>query len=106
MNNIPEALREFAMAERKRQGSMLHPVFEADLAIEAASEIDRLRKALFIAASQHHGGHSATGGAIADALGIPFPVTMPNLEKRAKEFGFNSKDLWPWLAPMRAGKTS
>lgn len=77
---------------------------ELDAHGECRHEIKSLQKALFIAASQHQGGHSATGGAIAGALGIPFPVTMPNLEKRAKQLGFDPKELWPWLAPMRALK--
>lgn len=71
----------------------------------AEHEADTYR-ALFIEASHRQGGHSARGGEIADKLGVPFPLTMPNLEKRAKEMGFNPAELWPWLAPIRAGKTS
>lgn len=69
-------------------------------------EIVRLRKVLLMVASGHQGGHSASGGAIADLFGIPFPLTMPDLEIAAKKHGFDPNDLWPWLAPMRAGKTS
>jgi hypothetical protein len=64
------------------------------------------RKALYLEASHRQGGHSKRGGEIADELGIPFPLTMPNLEKSAKRDGFDPNELWPWLAPMRAGRTS
>lgn len=64
------------------------------------------RRALFLEAPQRQGGHSSRGGEIADELGIPFPITMANLEKRARAEGADPNELWPWLAPMRAGKTS
>lgn len=35
--------------------------------------------ALVMAAPHHQGGHSAVGKAIADALGIPFPITYSNI---------------------------
>ena len=73
---------------------------------ERTEDRDRLRKVLLMVASGHQGGHSASGGAIADLFGIPFPLTMPNLEIAAKKHGFDPNELWPWLAPMRAGKTS
>lgn len=62
------------------------------------------RIVLFKAASQFQGGHSAVGGEIADVLGIPFPISMRNLEKKAKSEGLDPNDLWPWLAPMRRQK--
>jgi hypothetical protein len=64
------------------------------------------RRALYLEASHKQGGHSKRGGEIADELGIPFPLNMTNLEKAAKRDGFDPNELWPWLAPMRAGKTS
>ena len=59
------------------------------------------REALFMAASSHQGGHSNVGVAIADALGVPFPITVPALEAKAKAEGFDTKALWPWLYEMR-----
>ncbi len=78
---------------------------EQDLA-EMMAERDRLRRLVIMMAPSFQGGHSRTGGEVADALNIPFPVTMPSLEKRAVAEGLDPNELWPWLAPMRAGKTS
>lgn len=64
------------------------------------------REALFMAAPSHQGGHSAVGGAIADALGVPFPITVPALEAKAKSEGFSTQALWPWLDEMRRTKKS
>ena len=38
--------------------------------------------ALVMAAPHHQGGHSEVGLAIADALGIPFPITYSNIPAR------------------------
>lgn len=73
---------------------------------ERTEERDLLRKTLLMVASGHQGGHSASGGAIADLFDIPFPLTMPSLEAKAVELKLDPNELWPWLAPMRAGKTS
>lgn len=62
------------------------------------------RRALYLEASHKQGGHSQRGGEIADELGIPFPLTMPNLERAARRDGFDPNELWPWLAPMRGRK--
>jgi len=54
-------------------------------------------RALLIAAPSHQGGHSGTGDAIAEALEVPFPLTMPSLRAAAIDSGFEPYDLWPWL---------
>lgn len=62
------------------------------------------RRALFLEAPGRQGGHSKRGGEIADELGIPFPITMPALEHRARAEGADPNELWPWLASMRTKK--
>lgn len=74
--------RRFALAERAEKAS------------------DKYLRALLICAPGHQGGHSYTGGEIADALGIPFPVTMPDLRRFATDHGFMPYDLWPWLKKL------
>ena len=64
-----------------------------------AKETQYLR-ALLIAAPSHQGGHSASGAAIAEALEVPFPLTMPSLRAAAIDSGFLPYDLWPWLERM------
>lgn len=59
------------------------------------------REALFRAAPSHQGGHSDTGAAIAECLGLEFPLKFPNLEIKAKAEGFDPADLWPWLMKIR-----
>lgn len=60
------------------------------------------RIALFMCAASCQGGHSDAGHAAAEALGVPFPITMPSLEHKALAEGLNPAELWPWLAKMRA----
>lgn len=64
-----------------------------------AKEVQYLR-ALLIAAPSHQGGHSVSGAAIAEALRVPFPLTMPSLRAAAIDSGFLPYDLWPWLERM------
>lgn len=52
-------------------------------------------------APSFQGGHCKTGNEVAEYLGIPFPLTTANLEKKAKAFGFDPYDLWPWLKQIR-----
>lgn len=52
-------------------------------------------------APSFQGGHSKTGAEVADYLGIPFPLTVTNLEKKAKEHGLDPYDIWPWLKQTR-----
>lgn len=52
-------------------------------------------------APSYQGGHSKIGGEVADYLGIPFPLTTTNLEKKAKEHGLDPHDIWPWLKQVR-----
>jgi hypothetical protein len=59
-----------------------------------------------ICAPQHQGGHSRTGRAIADALEVPFPLTMPNLRDVAINHGFMPYDLWPWLQHQEEARRS
>lgn len=63
---------------------------------EAKAEVERLVRALLIAAPHHQGRHSQSGNAIAYALGISFPITMDDLEERACEAGLKPSELWPW----------
>lgn len=71
------------------------------LATETVAEIMTLREALFRCAPSHQGGHSDSGGAIADALGLTFPIKVPELEAKAKDEGMDTARLWPWLYEMR-----
>jgi len=59
-----------------------------------------IERALLIAAPGHQGGHSASGDAIAEALGIPFPLTMTSLRAAAIDMGYMPYDLWPWFERM------
>lgn len=59
------------------------------------------RVALFMCAASCQGGHSSAGSAAADALGIPFPITMDALEAQATLEGLDPRVLWPWLFRMR-----
>lgn len=74
------------------------------LAAETVSEIMSYREALFRCAPSHQGGHSTDGGAIADALGVAFPLNVPELEAAAKDEGMHTAVLWPWLYKMRAAE--
>lgn len=47
-------------------------------------------------APSFQGGHSKTGAEVSDYLAIPFPLTMTNLEKKARTSGFDPDDIWPW----------
>lgn len=69
--------------------------------MEATANIRKYREALFRAAPSHQGGHSATGDAIAEALGVSFPLNVYELEKAAKAEGYDPNVLWPWLAEQR-----
>lgn len=60
------------------------------------SKPTELRLILAMAPS-FQGGHSKTGGEVADYLGIPFPLSMTNLKRKARECGLKPYDLWPWL---------
>lgn len=64
-------------------------------------ETTELRLILAMAPS-FQGGHSKTGAEVAEYLGIPFPLTVTDLKKKAKANGFDPYDLWPWLKPLRA----
>lgn len=72
------------------------------VAMEAVAEIMTYREALFRVAPSYQGGHSVDGGAICDALGLTFPIRVPELEAKAKDEKMNPDVLWPWLAKMRA----
>lgn len=71
------------------------------LAIETVAEIVSYREALFRAAPSHQGAHSSNGAAIADALGLTFPIRMEELEAKARDEKMDPNVLWPWLYPMR-----
>jgi hypothetical protein len=69
--------------------------------LDAMVTLRKSREALFRAAPSHQGGHSETGRAIAEALGVGFPLNVYDLEKAAKSEGYDSNDLWPWLEAQR-----
>jgi hypothetical protein len=56
----------------------------------------KVLRAAFVIAAHHQGGHSSNGRLLAEALGVPFPLTMPDLAARAEAIGFDPKALWPW----------
>lgn len=58
--------------------------------------IKGLRRALFMCAAKCQGGHSDAGSAAAKMLGVPFPIQMENLRRKAVMEGFDPADLWPW----------
>lgn len=63
-------------------------------------DINPDRNALFMCASHCQGGHSEAGAAAAAALGVPFPITMPNMLAKATAEGLDPDHLWPWLREM------
>ena len=65
-----------------------------------------MTKEMFIRAASCQGGHSEEGAQIAEALGVPFPLTMENLEVRARQLGHDTLALWPWLYEMRAARNA
>ena len=67
---------------------------------DTTSHKAELRLILAMAPS-FQGGHSKTGSDVADYLGIPFPLTTSNLEKKAQAEGFDPYDIWPWLKQIR-----
>jgi hypothetical protein len=48
-------------------------------------------------APSFQGGHSKMGGEVADYLGIPFPLSVTHLRRKALACGLKPYDLWPWL---------
>lgn len=78
---------------------------EHDLA-ELIAERDRLKRLVLMMAPSFQGGNGVVGAEVAQELRVAHPIHMRSLEKRAKEAGLDPDELWPWLAPMRAGKTS
>lgn len=72
------------------------------LAMETVVEIIIYREALYRAAPSHQGGHSATGDAIANALGCTFPLQVRELEAKAKGESMETEVMWPWLYKQRA----
>lgn len=68
-----------------------------DLLTTAVLGAEKTRMALLIAAPHHQGGHSRTGAAIADALGVPFPIAVSDLLAVARAEEFDPTLLWPWL---------
>lgn len=58
------------------------------------------RKALYMCAAYCQGGHSMAGDAASQALGVPFPIDMASLVRKARNEGENPAALWPWLIKM------
>lgn len=82
------------------------PVTEQQTTPErSALEREAVRLVLVMAPS-FQGGHSKTGGEVADMLGIPFPLTLPNLAKKARALGFDPDNLWPWWKKMREDRAA
>lgn len=69
-----------------------------------SAENEQLRVALFMCASHCQGGHSDAGAVAAQALGVPFPISMPELVKRAQAEGLDPDGLWPWLKKMQQSR--
>jgi hypothetical protein len=90
----PTLERHRAIASNNARGNVR-------LAHETVAEIMKYREALFRVAPSFQGGHSADGGAIADALGVTFPINVAELEAKAKDEGMHTAVLWPWLYKMR-----
>ncbi|NIJ18451.1 hypothetical protein FHS95_000120 [Sphingomonas naasensis] len=71
---------------------------------------EAMERALLMVAPSKQGGHSEEGMAIAEALGVPFPLSMDTLRPEAIKRGFMPYDLWPWLkvsdeaTPMPSGE--
>jgi hypothetical protein len=63
----------------------------------SSSGQERLERALLMCAAHCQGGHSGAGQAAADALEMPFPITMENLRLAALSRGFEPAKLWPWM---------
>lgn len=74
--------------------------------LERGEEVERLTKTLFMAATHCQGGHSEAGQAIANLLGVPFPLRMDALSDAAISRGLDPAELWPWLAEMRQARTA
>jgi len=55
------------------------------------------RRALFLAGQHCQGGHSEAGRAIADLLGLPFPLNMRDLIAKVRAEGENPAAFYPWL---------
>jgi len=70
--------------------------------IPAALDMEAIAVAAFAIAASHQGGHSTTGKRLAEALAVPFPLTMPDLAERAMAVGLDPRRLWPWWEPTRA----
>ena len=71
---------------------------DLDSRLRSGSGEDReAREALFMCAASCQGGHSDAGFAASEVLGIPFPITMENLVRKAVSEGYDAKALWPWL---------
>ena len=49
-------------------------------------------------APSYQGGHSDEGRRLAGVLGVPFPIRMSALKRRAKKLGFKPLAIWPWLS--------
>jgi hypothetical protein len=65
------------------------------------SESDATREALFMCASSCQGSYSAGSMAASKALGVPFPITLDDLIKKATEEGRDPRQLWSWLMRHR-----
>lgn len=58
-------------------------------------------RAALVRGAHCQGGHSHEGAAIADQLGIEFPLTMGGLWLAARRRGLDRNELWPWWQRMR-----
>ena len=58
--------------------------------------MNKERIALFMCAASCQGGHSTAGAAAAEALGVPFPISLQELVKKAIQEELDPDKLWPW----------
>lgn len=73
------------------------PFEEEHVQNRIALAVARYRKALYRAAPSHQGGHGEAGKAIADVLGLTFPIRMTELLSKARDEKMDPRDLWPWM---------
>lgn len=81
-----------------------HPVEREDVRRGLARDLQSAEqllagylRAILAAAGHCQGGHSDAGASIANLLGVPFPLTMPDLIACARANNENPALIWPWL---------
>lgn len=68
-----------------------------------ATTMEPARRALFLCAPHHQGGHSDAGRIIAETLGVSFPIRMPALVELLRREGEDPAEFYPWLQSLQTG---